>query len=254
MGDQVVLYEKKGNIALLTFNRPGALNALNTEVNVKLIELLLQADNDDEIKVVVLTGSGNKAFVAGADIKEMMTMDSLAARTHALRAKRVTDTIWNLGKPVIAAINGFCLGGGMEYAMACDLRTAADTAKFGLPEINLGIMPGSAGTQRLPRLIGLARAKEYCFTGGMFDAKYALEVGVVNHVYPAESLLAETMTLAQKIAAKSPHALKMIKSAMNRGTETDLETAALFEIDCFSLLFSTAEQKEGMRKFAEKSK
>ncbi|OPY87951.1 MAG: putative enoyl-CoA hydratase echA8 [Smithella sp. PtaU1.Bin162] len=254
MTEQVVLYEKKENIAIITFNRPGALNALNTEVNLKLIELLLTAENDEEVKVVILTGSGNKAFVAGADIKEMMTMNSMQARAHALKAKRVTDTIWNLGKPVIAAINGFCLGGGMEYALACDLRTASENAKFGLPEVNLGILPGSAGTQRLPRLIGLARAKEYCFTGGMFDAKQACELGIVNHVYPAESLMNETMMLAQKIASKSPHSLKLIKAAMNRGTETDLETAALFEIDCFSLCFSTQEQKDGMKKFAEKSK
>jgi len=254
MGESVVLYEKKENVALLTFNRPGALNALNTEVNLKLIELLLQADNDAEIKVVVLTGAGSKSFVAGADIKEMLEMNALQAREHGLRAKRVTDTLWNLGKPVIAAINGFCMGGGLEYAMACDLRTAAETAKFGLPEINLGIMPGSAGTQRLPRLIGMTKAKEYCFTGSTFDAKQALELGLINYVYPAEALLAETLALAGKIATKSASSLKLIKAAMNRGTETDIETAALFEIDCFGLCFSTKEQKEGMKKFVEKSK
>ncbi|PKN69401.1 MAG: crotonase [Deltaproteobacteria bacterium HGW-Deltaproteobacteria-12] len=254
MVESVVLYEKKENVALLTFNRPGALNALNTEVNLKLIELLLQADNDAEIKVVVLTGAGSKSFVAGADIKEMLEMNALQAREHGLRAKRVTDTLWNLGKPVIAAINGFCMGGGLEYAMACDLRTAAETAKFGLPEINLGIMPGSAGTQRLPRLIGMTKAKEYCFTGGTFDAKQALEFGLINYVYPAEALLAETLALAGKIATKSASSLKLIKAAMNRGTETDMETAALFEIDCFGLCFSTKEQKEGMKKFVEKSK
>lgn len=250
----VVLYEKKERVAILTSNRPQALNALNTEVNLKLIELLLQAENDDGIKVVVFTGSGNKSFVAGADIKEMLEMNSMQARKHALQAKKVTDTIWNLGKPVIVAINGFCLGGGIEYAMACDLRTASETAKFGLPEINFGIMPGSAGTQRLPRLIGLAKAKEYCFTGGTFDAKQALELGLINHVYPAESLMDETLALAGKIASKSGSSLKLIKSAMNRGTETDLETATLFEIDCFGLCFSTQEQKEGMKKFVEKSK
>ena len=254
MGESVVLYEKKENVALLTFNRPGALNALNTEVNLKLIELLLQTDNDAEIKVVVLTGAGSKSFVAGADIKEMLEMNALQAREHGLRAKRVTDTLWNLGKPVIAAINGFCMGGGLEYAMACDLRTAAETAKFGLPEINLGIMPGSAGTQRLPRLIGMTKAKEYCFTGGTFDARQALELGLINYVYPAEALLAETLALAGKIATKSASSLKLIKAAMNRGTETDIETAALFEIDCFGLCFSTKEQKEGMKKFVEKSK
>jgi len=250
----VVLYEKKENIAVLTFNRPQALNALNTEVNLKLIELLLQAERDDDVKVVVLTGSGGKAFVAGGDIKEMYGKDAMGARAYALQAKRVTDTLWNLGKPVIAAINGLCLGGGMEYAMSCDLRTAAETAKFGQPEINIGIMPGSAGTQRLPRLIGMTKAKELCFTGDMFDAQKALEMGLLNYIYPASSFLEESLALARKIAAKSGSSLKLIKSAMNRGTETDLETAALFEIDCFGLCFSTQEQKEGMKKFVEKSK
>lgn len=254
MNDQVVLYEKKDTIAILTFNRPSTLNALNTEVNLKLIELMLKAEEDNEVKVLVLTGTGNKSFVAGADIKEMLEMNAMEARQHALKAKRVTDTIWNLKKPIIAAVNGFCLGGGLEYAMACDIRTASETAKFGLPEINLGIMPGSAGTQRLPRLIGMARAKEYCLTGDMIDARKALESGLINYVYPAESLMAETMVLAEKIATKSAPALTLIKSAMNRGSETDLETASLFEIDCFGLCFSTQEQKEGMMKFVDKAK
>jgi enoyl-CoA hydratase len=250
----VVLYEKKDGVAILTFNRPQSLNALNTEVNLKLIELLLKAEQDDEVKVVVLTGAGSKSFVAGGDIKEMYEKDAMGARAYALQAKRVTDTIWNLGKPVIAAINGLCLGGGMEYAMACDLRAASETAKFGQPEINIGIMPGSAGTQRLPRLIGMTKAKELCFTGDMFDAKKALEMGLLNYVYPVSTFLEDSLTMARKIAAKSAPALKLIKSAMNMGTETDLETAALFEIDCFGLCFSTTEQKDGMKKFVEKSK
>jgi len=248
-----MILEKKEELAVLTFNRPEALNALNTDVNSKLIELLLQAERDDAIKVIVLTGSG-KAFVAGGDIKEMYGKDPMAARAYALQAKRVMDTIWNLGKPVIAAINGLCLGGGMEYAMACDLRTASETAKFGQPEINIGIMPGSAGTQRLPRLIGMTKAKEFCFTGAMFDAKTALELGLLNYVYPAAVLMQETETLARQIAAKSGPALRLIKSAMNRGVDADIETGSLFEIDCFGLCFSTEEAKDSMRSFVEKSK
>jgi enoyl-CoA hydratase len=251
--EEVILFEKKDKVAVLTFNRPQALNALNIGVNLRLIALLLLAEADPEIKVIVLTGAG-KAFVAGGDIKEMYSMDAMEARAYALQAKRVTDTIWNLGAPVIAAINGLCLGGGMEYAMACDLRTASETAKFGQPEINIGIMPGSAGTQRLPRLIGMTKAKEFCFTGAMFDAKVALELGLVNYVYPAASLMEETLALACQIASKSTPALRLIKSSINRGMDTDMETGSLFEIDCFGLCFSTQEQKDSMRAFLEKSK
>ncbi|MDD5167785.1 MAG: enoyl-CoA hydratase-related protein [Syntrophales bacterium] len=251
--EEVILFEKKDKVAVLSFNRPQALNALNIGVNLRLIALLLLAEADPEIKVVVLTGAG-KAFVAGGDIKEMYSMNAMEARAYALQAKRVTDTIWNLGIPVIAAINGLCLGGGIEYAMACDLRTASETAKFGQPEINIGIMPGSAGTQRLPRLIGMTKAKEFCFTGAMFDAKTALELGLVNYVYPTASLMEETLALAGQIASKSTPALRLIKSSINRGMDTDMETGSLFEIDCFGLCFSTQEQKDAMRAFVEKSK
>jgi enoyl-CoA hydratase len=254
MEEHVVLYEKKENIALLTFNRPGALNALNTEVNLKLIDLLEKAEADSDVRVIILTGSGEKAFVAGADIKEMMNMDAMAAREHAIRATRVTDIIWNLKKPVIAAVHGFCLGGGLEYALACDIRIASEKARFALPEINLGIMPGSCGTQRLPRLIGLTKAKELCFTGDIIAAKEALALGLINHVFPPESLLEEAMALGKKIAAKSAAALMLIKSAMNKGMEIDLESAAMFEIDCFGLCFSTEEQKQGMLAFVNKKK
>jgi len=251
---EVVLFEKKEEVAILTFNRPQALNALNTKVNLKLLEFLGRAEQDDEVKVVILTGSGSKAFVAGGDIKEMFGKNAMEARAYALQAKRVTDVIWNLGKPVIAAINGLCLGGGMEYAMACDLRTASETAKFGQPEINIGIMPGSAGTQRLPRLIGMAKAKEFCFTGEMFGAKQALDLGLINYVYPAFSLMEETLGLAAKIVSKSAPALSLIKSAINKGTEIDLESASMFEIDCFALCFATEEQKKGMAAFVDKKK
>jgi enoyl-CoA hydratase len=251
---EVVLFEKQGNIAWITFNRPEALNALNTEVNLALIDCLNRAEDDQEVRVIILKGSGSKAFVAGADIKEMMTMSAMEAREHAIRAKRVTDTIWNLKKPVIAAIQGFCLGGGLEYALACDLRIASENAKLGLPEINLGIMPGGAGTQRLARLIGLTKAKELCLTGGMIDAGQALTLGILNAVCPQEKLLLEADALAKKIASKSPHAVSLIKSSINKGTEMDLESAALFEIDCFGLCFSTDEQKQGMQAFVSKKK
>ncbi|MBN2517174.1 MAG: enoyl-CoA hydratase/isomerase family protein [Deltaproteobacteria bacterium] len=250
----VVLYEKKENIAILTFNRPEALNALNTEVNIQLIDKLDTAEKDAHVKVIVLTGSGEKAFVAGADIKEMIDMDAMRAREHALKAKRAVDKIYHLTKPVIAAVNGFCLGGGMEYALACDFRVASDNARFGLPEINLGIMPGSAGTQRLPRLIGIGKAKELIYTGSMIDAEQALNLGLINYIFTGEYLLNETLKLAKKIASKSTVALSLIKSAMNKGTEIDLESASMFEIDCFALCFTTKEQKEGMAAFVKKTK
>ncbi len=252
--DSLVLYEVRDGIAIITFNRPKALNALNSEVNLELIEMMERARNDDEAKVVILTGSGERAFVAGADIKEMVALDPIGAREFALRAKRAVDAIYNIPKPVIAAINGFCLGGGLEYAMACDFRVASDNAKFGLTEITLGIMPGSAGTQRLPRLIGLGRAKELIFTGAIIDARQALELNLINHIYPPDTLLEETITLAGKITSRGPVSLALIKSAMNKGTEVDLETASLFEIDCFGLCFATEEQKKSMDAFISKNK
>lgn len=248
----IILCEKRNGVALVIFNRPQALNALNTEVNLKLIELFDALEKDGEVKVVVLTGAGEKAFVAGSDIKEMMSLDAIGAREFALNAKRAADKIYNLSKPVIAAINGFCLGGGLEYAMACDFRVASENAKFANPEITLGIMPGSAGTQRLPRIVGTGKAKEMIYTGGMIGAQEALDLGLINHVFKKEALIEETMAIAGKIAGKSPVALSLIKSAINKGTETDLETASLFEIDCFALCFTTEEQKRLMTAFATK--
>jgi len=251
---EVVLYEKQEAIAFLTFNRPEAMNALNTEVNLKLIELLGRAEDDPDVRVVILKGAGDKAFVAGGDIREMLGKDAMGARDYALAAKRVIDRIWNLKKPVIAAIQGFCLGGGLEYALACDLRTASEKARFAVPEINIGIMPGSAGTQRLARMIGITRAKQMCFTGDMIGAREALDLGILNEVYPPEELLPATIALARKIAAKSAPAITLIKSAINKGTQMDLESASMFEIDCFGLCFSTQEQKAGMQAFVSKKK
>jgi len=251
---KVVLYEKRGSIAILTINRPEALNALNTEVNICLQNMLNLAENEEDIRVVIIKGSGDKAFIAGADIKEMMSMSPMEAREFAFVAKRIVDKIWNLKKPVIAAINGFCLGGGLEYAMACDLRTSTEKSKFGQPEITLGIMPGSAGTQRLPRIIGIAKAKELCFCGEMIGAQEALNLGLINHIYPVETFMEDTIALAKKIASKSPHALALIKSAINKGLDMDMESASLYEINCFALCFSTEEQKQYMSAFTKKGK
>ena len=250
----VVLYDKEGQIAFLTLNRPEALNALNTEVNINLIDYLDTAERDKDIRVIILKGAGDKAFIAGGDIKEMIEKDAMGAREYALAAKRVVDKIWNLKNRVIAAINGFCLGGFLEYAMACDLRIASDKSRFGQPEINIGIMPGSAGTQRLSRLIGITKAKQLCFTGDIIGAAEALSLGLINEVHPADSLLEKTVELAKKIASKSAPAITLMKSAINKGTEIDIESASLFEIDCFGLCFSTEEQKEAMQKFVSKKK
>lgn len=252
--EEVVLYEKKDKIAVVTVNRADALNALNKDVNLALLSCLEKAEADEEVRVVILTGAGNRAFVAGADIKEMLPLSSPEAREHGLRSKLVADKLWNMGKPVIAMIDGFCLGGGLEYAMACDMRVVSEKSKFGLPEITLGIIPGTAGTQRLPRLIGLTKAKELALTGEIFDAKLALDYGLVNHVVPSETLAEKTFALAERIAGQSAFAAKMVKAAMNKGTETDLETASLFEINCFALCFSTREQKDGMQAFVDKRK
>lgn len=251
--NDVVLMEMRGRVALITFNRPESMNALNGIVNLRLIELLDAAEKDPDVGVVVLTGAGNKAFVAGGDIKEMRGLGPLGARQHALAAKQAVDKIYHLTKPVIAAINGFCLGGGLEYALACDIRLASENARFGLPEINLGIMPGSGGTQRLARYIGMGKAKEFMYTGEIFKAQQAFELGLVNNVYQQNMLLEETFILADKIAKKSMPALRLIKSAVQNGAETNIETGFMFEIDCFALCFSTIEQEDAFEDFINKN-
>ena len=213
---ETILYQKTDRIALISFNRPGALNALSQEVNICLIEALDRAEQDVEIKVVVITGAGEKAFVAGADIKEMHRLDPLGARNFALHAKRAVDKISSLKKPVIAAVNGFCFGGGLEYAMACDFRVASENAKFGQPEITLGIIPGSGGTQRLPRIIGMGKAKEMIYSGGTINAREALSLGLVNHVFEKNDLIPKTLELASRIACNSGHALALAKSAIDK--------------------------------------
>lgn len=255
MGEyKTLLYEKKEGIGTITINRPEALNALNTQVFKEIYSLLEEIEKDDGVKVVIITGKGDKAFVAGTDIKEMENLACNQARDLAMLARKTIDKIEALKKPVIAAINGFALGGGCELAMACDLRIASEKAKLGQPEINLGIIPGSGGTQRLPRLIGSSRAKRLIFTGELVDAKTAHEIGLVDMVVPHDQLMDESKKLAFTIAGKSKVALALAKSAINRGLGLDLRTGLDYEIECFAQCFATSNQKEGMKAFLERRK
>lgn len=243
--------KKEGKVGILSVNRPEALNAINSEVLAELDCILEGIQQDPEIHVLILTGEG-RSFVAGADIAEMSTLDALAGRRFGAHGLRVFRKLELLEKPVIAAVNGFALGGGCELAMACDIRLASSKAKFGQPEVGLGITPGFAGTQRLPRLVGAAAAKELIFTGKIIGAEEALRIGLVNHVYEPEELLSEAMKLAEEIASKAPIAVRHAKSAINFGLETDLSTGMEMERNLFGLCFATEDQKEGMAAFLEK--
>jgi enoyl-CoA hydratase len=239
-------------LATVTINRPKALNALNLDTIQELQLAFTTLEQDATVKVIILTGAGEKAFVAGADIAQMQTMNPLAARSFAKTGQAVLAIIENLSKPVIAAVNGFALGGGCELAMACDIRLASENAKFGQPEVNLGVIPGFAGTQRLSRLIGKGRAKELVFTGDMIDAQEAWRLGLVNKVLPQEELLAAARKMAHKIASRGQIAVRLSKEAINEGLEMDLDRASAFEADQFALCFTSADQKEGMQAFLEK--
>jgi enoyl-CoA hydratase len=253
MGYENLLIKKEGNIAKLIINRPKALNALNSQVLEELNEALSNIEKDDEVFVLIITGEG-KAFVAGADITEMKNMTPEEARKFAKLGLEVFRKIELLEKPVIAAVNGFALGGGCELAMSCDIRIAGDKAKFGQPEVGLGITPGFAGTQRLSRLVGIAKAKELIFTGDMIDAFEAEKVGLVNKVVSQDELMEEVTNLARKIASKGQIAVRYSKTAINRGIESDIETGMAMERELFSLCFATEDQKEGMTAFVDKRK
>jgi enoyl-CoA hydratase len=253
MGEyKTLILIKEGNLAILWFNRPEKLNALNTEVYIELSQAFDEIKKDTTIRVVLLTGKGDRAFIAGADIVELMNYSSFDARKLGYLAKECGDKIETLGKPVIAAINGFALGGGCEIALACDLRICSEDAKFGLPEIKLGVIPGSGGTQRLTRLIGSARSKELIYTGKIIDAKEALELGIVNRIASKDHLMGEARNLAKEIGKKSGIALALAKAAINRSMNVSLESGLNYEIECFALCFSTEDQKEGMQAFLEK--
>lgn len=252
MDYQYLLFEARDGIGLLTINRPKALNALNAVIIDELNHFCETAALDESIKVIIITGSGNKAFVAGADISEMLPMSAEEACRFSKWGQSVFDRIEQLPKPVIAAVNGFALGGGCELSMACDIRIASENAKFGQPEVNLGIIAGYGGTQRLPRLVGKGMAMELLYTGEIIDAREACRIGLVNRVVPQDELLNCARDIAGRILGRAPLALQLTKSAVNRGIEVELKTGLAFEAEAFGLCFSTSDQKEGMAAFLDK--
>jgi len=249
-----LLLERDGAVAIVTINRPRVLNALNTQTIDELRRMILDLQHDDAVRVVILTGAGEKAFVAGADINELAVQTPTGGREHALKGQHVFDLIENMGKPVIAAINGYALGGGCELAMACTLRLAADSARLGQPEISLGLIPGYAGTQRLPRLVGRGKAMEMMLTGAPITAEEALRVGLVSRVVAASELMAEARKLAAQLAAHAPIALRYIINAVNKGSDMPFADACQYEATLFGLVASTDDMKEGTAAFLEKRK
>lgn len=254
MSDSPLLIENHGAVRRITVNRPDKLNALNRATLDALAEAFDAADRDDAVRVIVLTGAGPKAFVAGADIAEMNTLTPVQGRDFSLRGQRMMRGIETLSKPVIAMVNGFALGGGLELAMCCHLRIAADSAKVGQPEVNLGLIPGFGGTQRLLRLAGRAATLELCLVGAPVDASRARELGIVNRVVPAADLEAETMKLAQQLAASSPLAMRGVLDCVNFGGEASIEEGLAYETAQFGLMFSTEDMREGTGAFLERRK
>jgi enoyl-CoA hydratase len=247
-----VLYEKKGAIAYVTVNRPKVLNALNTPTWKDLRTAFEDARDDTAVRGVILTGAGNKAFIAGADISELAHVAAFQAEQSSRFGQRVLDLIENLGKPVIAAINGFALGGGCETAMACTIRIAVETAKFGQPEVTLGLVPGGGGTQRLPRLVGKGRALQLILSGEMISAQEAYRIGLVNEVVPAADLISRAEAILNKIASNAPIAIKFALEAANKGLETSQDAGLLLEASYFGLCAATEDKKEGTTAFLEK--
>jgi enoyl-CoA hydratase/carnithine racemase len=249
---QNVLYEKKNNIAYITVNRPAVRNALNAQTVWDLKTAFEMAQNGEDVRVVILTGSGDKAFVAGADINELATQTPLSGRDYGLAGQAVFNYIEQLGKPVIAAVNGYALGGGCELAMACTFRIASENAMLGQPEVKLGIIPGYGGTQRLPRLVGKGVALQILLTGEMVSASEALRIGLVNQVVPVAELMPTAESIARKIMANGPVAVRLCLEAVNRGFETTQEEGLFLEASLFGLACTTEDMKEGMRAFLEK--
>lgn len=249
-----VIVERDGAVAVVTINRPAVLNALNRATLAELDACLAELGGDDAVRAVVLTGAGDKAFVAGADINELATLSPAEGREYAIRGQRVFDGIERLGKPVVAAINGFALGGGCELAMACTIRLASETARFGQPEIKLGLIPGFAGTQRLSRLVGKGRAMELVLTGALIDAREAWRIGLVNAVFPAAELRGAALKMAQGFATSAPVALRYAMEAIDRGLEMTQAEGCGMEAALFGLVASTDDMREGTSAFLEKRK
>jgi enoyl-CoA hydratase len=249
-----LLVEREGAVAVLTVNRPKVLNALNMQTLDELRRAILDLKHDEAVGAVVLTGAGEKSFVAGADINELAVQRPTGGREHAILGQHVLDLIEQMGKPVIAAINGYALGGGCELAMACTIRIAADTAKLGQPEINLGIIPGYGGTQRLARIVGKGRALELLLTGDQVSAQEAHRLGLVNRLVSPAELMAEAKKLAASLASKAPIAIRYILEAVHKGTEMPFSQAQIFEATLFGLVASTDDMREGTGAFLEKRK
>ncbi len=249
-----IIFEVTAGIATITFNRPKALNALNGNLLDELSSALDQIDADEDIRVLILTGAGEKSFVAGADITELATFNTLQGKMFSRKGQIIISRLQELAVPVIAAVNGFALGGGSEMALACDFIYASENAMFGLPEITLGIIPGFGGTQRLPRLIGSNRAKELIFTGKMIPAAEAASMGLVNRVLPQVALMEETLKTAKAIATKGKVSLRAAKQAINNGLNVDLATGLQIEVDAFAICMASEDGKEGTRAFVEKRK
>jgi len=249
-----VKLESRDSIAVITINRPDKLNALNADTVNELRSALEQVASDNNTRAVILTGAGEKAFVAGADIAELAKMNPLSGIEVSRQGQDTFRFMETMRKPVIAAVNGFALGGGLELALACHFRVASENAKFGLPEVKLGIIPGYGGTVRLPRVVGRGRALELILTGEMIDAQEAHRIGLVNHVYPQAELMAAAEQLAQKIAANGPVAIALAIEAVDHGYHASTEDALRLEANLFGLLASTADMREGMGAFLEKRK
>ena len=254
MGYENILFEAADGVGVLTFNRPKALNALTTNTLEELKEVVESIAFAREIRVLVLTGAGDKAFVAGADITGFQTLNPLQARHFAELGQEVFFKLEHLPQPVIACVNGFALGGGCEIAMACDFIYASEKARFGQPEVNLGLIPGFGGTQLLSRIVGRAKAKELCMTGEAIDAQQARELGLVAKVFPTEQLLDETLKAAKLLAGKAPGVLRSIKQVINRGLDVDLKTGCAIEAEAFGLCFASQDAQEGVSAFLEKRK
>ena len=254
MDFKFIVYEKSEGIATITLNRPEALNAFSKEVVSEVLQALEDIRSDESVRVVILTGAGEKAFSAGADIKAMIGMNASKARELSLMGEKLCLALENLEKPVIAALNGYALGGGLEVAMSCDLRIASEDSRMGQTEINIGLIPGWGGTQRLTRLVGRTKAKEMVFTGKMIDAKTAEQVGIVNMVVPADKFREAVRQFALELALKAPVAIKVAKALIDKGAEIGLDSALALEREGFGVVASTEDLQEGVNAFTEKRK